>query len=149
MKPKELYARAPESVDHGLGILHGFYYNHVPELEHDILPAEDPHQRVAVRYYKNFNFDHRRFWALAAVCFDGLPFMIIQNAGREGDDHAERFVTDEGTYWAAMRYLKTIALVPEHHVDRAKDVVDPDVDIKGLTDFYGNSLDGYFERANY
>jgi len=147
MKPKELYARAPESCSHELGILHGFYYNHIPELEHDVLPAEDPNGRVLLRWYKNFNFDGRRFWALAAVCFDGLPFMIIQNAGREGDDWARRFITDEGTYWAAMRYLKTIALIPE--ASRVDDVVDPDVDIKGLTDFYGNSLDDHFEMHRY
>ena len=147
MKPKELYAREPESCSHELGILHGFYYNHVPELEHDVLPAEDPNKRVVLRYYKNFNFDHRRFWALAAVCFDGMPFMIIQNAGREGDDWAKRFITDEGTYGDAVRYLKTIALVPEHHMDQAKDVVDPDIDNGALTAFYGNSLDGHFEQS--
>jgi hypothetical protein len=74
--------------------------------------------------------------------------MIIQNAGREGDDWAKRFVTNEDTYWAAMRYLKSIALIPEV-TDVAKDLVDPDVDNGALTAFYGNSLDGHFERAHY
>ena len=148
MKPKELYALKPESCSHELGMLHGYYYNHVPELETDILPAEDPSKRVVLRWYKNFNFDGRRFWALAAVCFDGMPFMIIQNAGREGDDHHKRFVTDEHTYHQAVLYLKSIALLPDRG-GPDKDVVDPDVDIKGLTDFYGNSLDGHFEMHNY
>lgn len=148
MKPMELYALKPESCSHELGILHGFHYNHLPELEHDVLPAEDPDKRVVLRYYKNFYFDHRRFWALAAVCFDGMPFMIIQNAGREGDDWAKRFVTSEYTYRAAVKYLKSIALVPEV-TDMTNDLVDPEVDNGSLTAFYGNSLDGHFEQNHY
>lgn len=159
MTPATLYERKPESMDHAVGILNGFYYNHVPELAGDTLPDEDPNKRVQIRYYQNFNFDGRRFWRLASVWYatkdskdsndcDWKPFMIIQNAGREGDDHHKRFVTDAALYEEAARYLKTIVLFRECS-DLDKDVVDPLVDVPKLTEFYGNELDGYFERARY
>ena len=150
MTPAALYERKPESVDHTVGILNGFYYNHVPELEGDILPYEDPNKRVQIRYYKNFDFDGRRFWRLASVWYETKdcgwkPFMIIQNAGRAGDDHRKRFVTDAALYKEAARYLKTIVMFPERS-DLDKDVVDPLADVPKLTEFYGNELDGYFAR---
>jgi len=146
--PKDLYARAPERVDHAVGVLIGCYYNHVPEIDDGYLPHEDPNGRIAIRYYKDFNFDGRRYWRLAAVCFNGLPFMIIQNAGREGDDHHKRFITDLATYHEAVKYILTIANIPDRH-QTEKDVVDPEADIPKLTDFYGNELDGHFERYRY
>lgn len=153
MTPAALYERTPESIDHAVGNLIGFYFNHIPELEGDTLPYEDPNNRVQLRYYKNFDFDGRRFWRLASVWYETnncfwRPFMIIQNAGREGDDHRKRFVTNREVYESAARYLKTIVMFPERY-DSDKDVVDPLVDIPKLTDFYGNELDGHFERARY
>lgn len=153
MTPAALYERIPESSDHAVGILIGCYYNHVPELEGDTLPYEDPNKRVLIKYYRNFDFDGRRYWRLASVWYESknchwLPFMVIQNAGREGDDHRKRFVTDAAVYADAARYLKTIVMFPERY-DSEKDLVDPTVDVPKLTEFYGNELDGHFERARY
>jgi hypothetical protein len=126
--PAELYARKPERVDHIVGVLGGFYYNHMPEIDDGYMPYEDPNKRIAIRYYKDFDFDGRRFWRLAAVCFDGLPFMIIQNAGREGDDHHRRFITDLHQYKDAVKYVLSIAKIPDRHE---------------------TEKDGYFERYHY
>jgi len=149
--PAVLYERIPERIDCAVGILKGCYYNHVPELEFDILPHEVENSRVQIRYYKDFNFDGRRFWRLASVWYETKecfwkPFMIIQNAGREGDDHYKRFVTDVGLYAEAVRYLKTVSLVPDKG---DSDVVNPFDDVPKLTDFYGNSLDDNFEMHRY
>ncbi len=150
MTPNELYMRIPENSHYDLEYLIGFYYNHIPEIE-EISDANEKEQRVLIKEYKNFDFDGRRIWRLASVWFDDnnladfghKPVMIIQNAGREGDDRTGRFITDEKLYMEMIIYLRS--LVKE---DRpiTSDVVDPDVDINNLTSFYGNELDGHFER---
>jgi hypothetical protein len=149
--PAALYERIPERIDTAVEILKGCYYNHVPELEFDILPHEVANSRVQIRYYKEFDFDGRRYWRLASVWYETndchwKPFMIIQNAGREGDDHHKRFVTDVGLYAEAVRFLKSICLTPDKG---DPEVVSPFDDIEGLTEFYGNRLDGHFERHRY
>lgn len=146
MKPSDLYQREPESTSYEVGRLNGMYYHHVPELEFNILPSEDPNQRVELKFYKNFNFDYRRIWALASVWFDGKPFMIVQNAGKEGDSYARRFITDEATYREASKYLASIVLFADKSIE---DVVDAETDIPNLASFYQHTLDGYFERSRY
>lgn len=142
MTPAQLYARQPESEDSRLSSLHGFNFNHVPELDPATYPDMDPASRIVIRYFKNFEFDCRRFWLLAAVCIDGAPFMVIQNAGREGDDHVGRFVTDAGLYTKAAAYLASLS----RPSDGKTTFVSPDEEVPGLTDFYGTSLDGSFRR---
>lgn len=61
--------------------------------------------------------------------------MVVQRAGREGDDHKARFVTDAAAYAEMVSYLK--ALLGEQVV-----AVAADQDIMGLDEFYGNKLDG-------
>ena len=105
MKPSELYEKHPESVNHDFSYLFGTYYNFLPEIGDDwgwkldwskINGLENP--RITIKTIKYFNFDGRRFWQLATVWFDDQPIMITRNAGREGDDHATRFVTNEDGY---------------------------------------------------
>lgn len=146
MKSRDLYARAPESTNYEVGNLVGFYYNHVPEIENANLPWEDPNKRVEFKCYKYFNFDGRRFWRLAGVYFDGKPVMITQNAGREGDDHRERFITDHAHYTQMVAYLMTLN---QAKFEKPADVVGIDDEIPGLTEFYGNSLDGRFEHYRH
>lgn len=142
MKPADLYKRTPEKTGHEIGILKGCYYDHVPEIPFE-LPFEDKTKKVKILYYKDFDFDGRRFWRLAGVYFDDRPVMIIQNAGREGDDHRKRFITDQTAYLDMLRHIMTLGEPSKHEVP---DIVDPETDIAGLDDFYGNRLDGYFER---
>ena len=141
MTPAQLYARTPKRVSNEVGRLKGFYYNHVaPELlDHDVLAHEDPSKRVELRFYEDHDIDYRRNWVLASVWLDGRPFMIVQNAGREGDDHAKRFITDTATYAEAARYLKSLC-VPQGTSDGPVDVVGLDDEVRELTTFYGNQL---------
>jgi hypothetical protein len=141
--PNDIYALQPESHA-ALNILTGCYYDFIPETG---LQSWDLHDmaspRVDIRVLKEFYFDHRRFWRLATVWFDGKPVMIIQNAGREGDDHAERFITDADVYMEMIAHLKSITPAKMESEDK---IVAPDQVNEKLTFFYGNALDGYFER---
>ncbi len=140
MTPNELYAMEPEEVTYSLDYLSGVYFNHVDIDEMDMLATFNVKQdRVEIRMLKNFCFDGRRIWRLATVWFDKQPVMVIQNAGREGDDHQERFITDVEQFSKMVGFIRS--LVPPEQID----VYDPNQQIDGLTSFYGNSLDGPFE----
>jgi len=153
MTPNELYKRVPEKIVlaiepasefFGGGYLEGFYYNHVPEI--DGQSKYNPSDRIKCYIYKDFDFDGRRFWRLAAIWFDDKPIMIVQNAGREGDDHSERFITNWEGYCEMVQHIMSLRIPDEFEQEN---LVDPDTDIEGLTSFYGNELDGYFTRARY
>ncbi len=144
MTPNDIYAMPHEKSAQDPWGLYGCYFNHMDgEVEeHDMsqLPHELP--RVEVREIKYFDFDGRRFWRLATVWFDGSPVMITQNAGREGDDWRKRFITDPEAFSAMGAYLRSLV-----KKQPPKDVVSPDQELgNALTEFYGNSLGGYFER---
>lgn len=142
MRPSELYQRTPERVDSDLSVLFGCYFNHMPETGINdgwrLAGNNVSSERVQIRYYKDHNYDGRRIWRLASIWFDDEPFMIIQNAGREGDDHSARFITDLPRYMQAVAYVKSI--LPPRFGD-ISDVVDEDADIPSLTSFYSSSLE--------
>ncbi len=146
MTPNELYAREPIKRHSDLNWLVGCYFNHVPESDsvyNGTLSVTDDH--VELRVYKDHWFDGRRFWRLASVWFDGKPVMVIQNAGREGDDYVGRFITDVDVYKDLVKYVKS--LIPPNEVEVSKkDVVDPTLNVKCLTCFYGNELDDPFDH---
>lgn len=146
MTPAELYKRKPESTTRDLGLLIGCYYSFIPEIdEGDFQWHGDlkENTRIEVVVYKDFDFDGRRFWRLAAVKFDNDFVMIIQNAGREGDDHTARFITNGDAYRNMVAYIHTLLPI---FTEDLNDVVPVDDNINGLTNFYGNDLDGFFER---
>jgi len=147
MTPNELYKLTPEKIDNNINILHGCYYNFVPEVRGFDFCQDIPSSaavQLEIHYYKDFDFDGRRYWRLAAVKYNGTFVMIIQNAGREGDDWAERFITNVEAYIDMIGHIQS--LVPTGRVDMVEDFIDVDVDIKTLDEFYGNKLDGFFER---
>jgi len=144
MTPNQLYQRAPVKTDHYIKQLKGTYYDHIPEINGD-LPFIDMARKIEVRYYKDFTFDVRRYWLLASIWFEGKPVMIIQNAGREGDDHAASFITDMEQYQAMIGHLATL----QKHDDIKDRTTDPDTDVPNLTSFYDNELEGYFSPYGY
>lgn len=138
MKPSELYARPPKEVWKDLWVLDGVYYHHVPELE-EIWPSLElkKNEKAEIRVYGYVNTGTGRFWLLAGVYFDGRPVMVIQNAGRDGDDHVARFVTDPQAYYDMVRYLAGFA---GKDPNKVIELVSPDQDIHDLDSFYGESL---------
>ena len=139
----ELYAMKPESISNDLSRLSGCYYNHIQEFnEHDEYLGDEVQQRVEIRTLKFFDFDGRRFWKLSTVFFDGNPVMVIQNAGREGDDHSKRFITDTNLFMSMGKFIKSLI----KSGNELPEQVDCNMDIPELTEFYGNSLHGEFKR---
>lgn len=142
MKPIELYARTPENECTWLYPTTEF----IPEIRdtHD-LPDQDP--RLITKVHGDPYIDGDRCWELATVWFQPLgcylhqPFMIFQRAGRSGRDHHARFVTDGAVYAQAVVYLNS--LLPDRGVE---DLVDPNVDIPDLADFYSHTLEGAVEQ---
>lgn len=151
--PNMLYELEPERViTEGILsindlLLWGHGFNHIPEIEVDnymFSSSFSETDKIEVRIYKDFNFDHRRFWRLASVWYEGKPVMIIRNAGREGDDHSSRFVTDSAQYYKMIYHILTLRVFDVE--ETYNDTVDPDTVVPKLLEFYENSLFGWFER---
>lgn len=138
--PNDLYKIEPEHTEQGADHLKGCYYNHIPELG-DVYLYDADLSRIEVRFIKDWCFDGRRVWQLASVWFDGSPCMIVQNAGREGDDFSDRFITNRDAFFAMIDYIR-------QQTKQYEDVkeVDPDRPEPMLTEFYSNSLNGVFGR---
>lgn len=166
MTPAELYQRPTQYISYNPQELVGCYYNHVPEISDSFagvpwLDHREPNKappegltperaRFEYRIIKHFDFDYRRYWRLATVWFDNRPVMITRNAGREGDDHRSRFVTCSSTlYIDLIKYLTDLIMEHNTYTPAIEDFVGINTDVPTLTEFYGNSLDGYFEKARY
>lgn len=138
---KEVYAIPYESETNELWSLKGYYYDFLPEID-DSLYSVNPEEntRLKIKVLKDFDFDGRRFWRLQTLWFDDKPVMIMQNAGREGDDHRERFITNKELYLEVLNYIRT--LIGDNGID---DLVDENEE-RDYLNFYGNHLHGHFER---
>lgn len=140
MTPAQLLAREPVRVETDFHDLEGHAYNHLSELGFSIRDLKETWApRIEVRVYGYRQEDSRRYWKLAAVYFNWEPVMIVQNAGREGDDHHARFMLNPDLYY---RMLRVIAALPrsEAFEDQSGPGVLMDEDIEGLDQFYGERL---------
>lgn len=139
----ELYAMVPKLTTHEISNLVGHYFNHIEEVEcsgdlrSELCYAEDKNTRIQIRYIKDHCYDGRRTWTLATVWLDHNPVMIIQNAGREGDDHSRRFITDRARFIDMCVYIRS--LINENDPSGIEEI-DPDEEMSDLTCFYGRSL---------
>lgn len=136
LTPKDLYEMKSTATLDALA-LRGCYYNHVPEAGDFARLADRP--RVQVRVVGYVNIDGRRYWRLATVWFDAKPVMVVQNGGREGDDHSRRFVTDVTLFLEMVEYLKDEANNDIEAVPLSYDGAD-------LVSFYGRSLDEVLKK---
>lgn len=147
MRPIDLYRMEPQDISRSIGKLHGSNYDHLEELTRKLnvfsyYGLEDANEKVEIRYYAHYFFDERREWRLASVWFEDKPVMIIQNAGREGDDHARRYITDENAFKQMLDYIEFI--IQEGEEDPI-DVVSEDDDIEELDTFYGHTLASFYD----
>jgi len=139
MTANDIYKLKPISVTTEIDRLIGCGYNHIPEIDAYYLGYVS-NERINIKTYADYCFDGRRIWKISSVWFDEKPVMIIQNAGREGDDHAERFITDTDVYENMVSYIKTLMAKEE-----LPDVIDPDENIPKLTGFYGHTLGEFYD----
>lgn len=143
MTPNNLYEMEPEKVTNEF-VPYLLKNSHVYESgvpDHDI-DWDFKSDKIEIRVLKDFDFDGRRCWTLCTVWYEEHPVMIIQNAGREGDDHVARFITARERFIEMCIYLRSLVDIE----DSDEDVVSCDKDIPELTDFYSNNLYGFFER---
>jgi len=143
-----LYAYPSESETTKLDVLRGCYFDHIKECElyENSQLTKVVQERVRIKFLKDHNFDFRRIWRLATVWFDDKPVMVIQNAGREGDDHRTRFITDVSRFNDMCDYIKALCVTK---CSVYTDVVDADSDIENLTYFYGYDLSEITERERW
>ena len=134
MKPKDFYKLPPVKILEGaeaISELRGYYYNHIPEIVDDLGWLTN-NTRVSVKIAGYKDIDYRRYWQVAGVYFEDKPIMVIQNAGREGDDYARRFITDKEGFFAMVDYIRK--LMNTEIEDR---IYSPHEDIEDLIKFYG------------
>ena len=141
MNARQLYrfARVDRYQDFGPWV-----ESHVPEIDSECresLPNLDemPNPRVQVRTVADPYIDGTRCWTLQTIWFRARdvfePIMICQRAGRSDRDFKARYVTDLTGYREMVDYLRDISVM------NVSDLVDPEADIPGLTDFYSHTLE--------
>ena len=114
MTPQQLLDQPPQHVTRNVAFLWGMLYSHVPEMVRGpSTPCEwfDPAafgfraSGVTARVYKLHRFNRRHVWHIASVHVRELPVMLTRNAGREGDDFADRYVFDLFLYGELLELL--------------------------------------------
>lgn len=141
MKPYDLYYNTKEEyITKDLEVLIGCYYNHIPEVTvYDRLPLDKENTKIEIKMIKDHCFDSRRIWRLATVWYDNKPVMITQNAGREGDDHRARFITNKELYIKMCQYIQSLLAIDKDDSTIDKDLIDEQDDYL-LNSFYGSDL---------
>jgi len=142
MKAIDLYKLEPQRIERCLGHLKGYYYDHLPEISEkryidSYYGLEDVNEKIDIKYYADYSFDGRRTWTLASVWYENDPVMIIQNAGREGDDHRVRYITNEQSFKKMISYIESLLTVEDNE---CADLINDNDDIETLDRFYGFSL---------
>lgn len=95
----------------------GFYYNHIKEtglcdsmlFDNYEKQFYDFNKKVLIKVHCCFKRDSRRYWLFASVWYKEVPFMVIQNAERKGDDGFCRFISNPKVFAEAIQYLSNIA----------------------------------------
>jgi len=134
MTPQDIYDSAQLSSSFDLYYIDFEYF--VPEAMEVVYHLSNVvNTRVMIVSHAKVHIDYRRYHEITSIWFDGVPVMVCTHAGREGDDHSERFITDEKTYKKLVEYLKSLI-----HADDVTNLVPLDKDIPALTNFYGKCM---------
>ena len=143
MTAKQIYSLKPIKVTTDVEVLTCTSITHIPELEFEYID-ENLNEKVEIKYYVDYCFDGRRTWTLASVWYINKPVMIIQNAGREGDDCVSRFITNEKLYYKMVEYLKSLI----QRKEEITDLLDENEENPSLTNFYSYSIEEFYDE-NY
>jgi hypothetical protein len=137
---RQLYAFPSESVPQEQTVFS--IEEHLYEVSNNIPYNLDTSSiSLKIKVIKDHCYDGRRTWTLKTVWYEEKPFMIVQNAGREGEDYQDRFITDVPLYRKAVSAL--LDLVSKED-DIMVDVIDLDEERSDLDSFYSQSLDDTF-----
>ncbi len=139
MKPSDIYDSPPISESTNV---YGFADRFLPEFDAFDFDA-DLNTRVVIKTYADMCFDGERIWCFESVWFDGRPVMIVQYAGRGGDDDSDDFITDKEAYLEMVSYFESLC----EKGAETFNVYSLDEDIKDLGDFYGHRLSDFYNAA--
>lgn len=108
----------------------------------ELLETLEAEGRLKVKCLVHKYHDHRRFAAMHTLWFDGKPVMLTQNAGREGDDFKQRWITDTEAFVGLCSYLRSRLATDVH----PEDTVDPEALIyeDEIFKFYGEDFAAEF-----
>lgn len=141
--------------------LMGCYYNYFPEVgtfyNYNLNPDfEKENTRIITKIHMHYKRDTRRYWRLASVWYINedyieIPFMVIQNAGREGDDYTTRIISDKCTFLEACNYFRNLILNSSNIEQFIKDGIKKELITKILmtNDDENNEIDTYIDDDNY
>lgn len=127
----ELFRQEPKSVQVGVSLLFGCYYNHVPEIQDpgfvsQFIYDEDFASKVTCHIFYENIWDHRRRQIMFGVKFQDQWIMLCRNAGRELDDYSDRQIVNVEYYKLMVYYIKnekarkeSVVLVDGQGVDPA------------------------------
>lgn len=132
---QELYALKPESTN----------FNLYDILQHirEYFDCDLENTKIETKVVRRINLDRRRYWQLASVWFEGKPFGVIQNSGREGRDHVNAFWTDAEVYSHAIQYLRELT-PPSDTLEITSVTFDGDA----LLSFHGFSYNDYIPEGD-
>lgn len=67
--------------------------------------------------------------------------MVVQRAGREGDDHSERFITNEENFINMIQYIRSLIPPTQDELN----TIDENEDRNDLDNFYGHRLNEFYD----
>lgn len=124
----ETYSFERDFPDHNLNFF---------DMQHEQKPV-----RLVKKTHVSYCFDGERVWMLSSMWLDGKPFMLIQNAGRGGDDHQERFITNSELYDAAVVYLQSLV---KSEPSYKHELYQEDYNDEEVTSFYGHHMEEFHD----
>jgi len=137
MRAIDLYDMTPENKTFELDQ----FKNHFDEAPSNFFwMKENKNEEIEARIIKDMYIDGRRTWVLATMWFNGIPFMVTQNSGRDNDEYTTRFITNYKVFFQAILYL-TLLVQDEQEWNENTKNIDTYEDIPALTEFYGTSLE--------
>jgi hypothetical protein len=108
------------------------------------------HDRIKVKIHAEHWDDHRRFWILFSVWLDDEPVCAGRSAGREGDDHYDRWIVDQPRYFELAGLINAMNPEPlEEDVNCRIVGMDEDLGEGDINSWYGRTLGpGKMTRLN-
>lgn len=115
---------------------------------YDVLNIKDIKGGLEIRCIQDYCFDRRRTWELYTLWKDKKPFMIIQLAGREGDDVVNRYITNKELYIETVEYLESLIEKKDdiETIEEDIETIEEDIEMPLLTNFYGRELEDFYDE---
>ncbi len=138
----DVYALKGTPQDLREWVLRERWFPEVPNLAYDmtteLLETLQAEGRLRVVQLAAPYIDGNRVAELHTLWFDNAPFAVVQDAGRSGDDHRQRWVTDATAYAAALQYLLQHLVLGA----RTEDLVSPEAPFypEEVLNFYGHDF---------